>query len=421
MLLPVLLIIPALLASAFLAYGTHPAWAQINHGVEVILWSRRLQWPLIATAVLFCMALLLVVISGKRKSWWLIALLPVLALFSHRFITGPKQPVVIEDPTFVSVSEAAFLKDSDAIIGVRFGDINCAFPYAMLFDSPVVVVSDRDRRMVLLYSPFANRMLAYNVTRDVKGSDLEIVSNPANATLVYNNRLGQFINSVTGLDPKGDVPKGFKTQLVTTKTSWITWKAMHADGRVMSRADSAWQTNPRQAVMPVYPMPKSKPEYSDFHKVCVVATTQPIVIPSESIGTQPLNLSVEQNPVAVFRDSNDHSVHAFGRKISDDLVLKFSQTTDAAHPEAKLTDVDTATSWSITGAAVDGPKETKGKHLNAIAVDDGVYWGVLKFWLPQIQELDSKTLQSAIVTPTPPKVKPTADPVKRKRKKTASP
>src|SRR5947209_175601 len=78
MTVPLVLIVLATVAAAVLAYGTDPTWAQFSHGIDVILWSRRLQWPLIVVALLLCLALLALVIAAKRRAWWLVALLPIL-------------------------------------------------------------------------------------------------------------------------------------------------------------------------------------------------------------------------------------------------------------------------------------------------------------------------------------------------------
>ena len=89
MFVPILLILVALLGAAFAAYGTHPDLAVLSHGVDVILWSRRLEWPLLCLALVMCLALLALVVSGRRRAWWLLGLGPVLVMFTHQFSTNP--------------------------------------------------------------------------------------------------------------------------------------------------------------------------------------------------------------------------------------------------------------------------------------------------------------------------------------------
>src|SRR5207302_5317508 len=86
--LPLLLSFFATLAAAVMAYGTHPGWAQQGWGLSLIMLTRQLQWPLISVSLILCLILLGLVISGKRRAWWLIALAPVMTLFAHRFLTS---------------------------------------------------------------------------------------------------------------------------------------------------------------------------------------------------------------------------------------------------------------------------------------------------------------------------------------------
>ncbi|MEO6436596.1 MAG: hypothetical protein ABIP55_12670 [Tepidisphaeraceae bacterium] len=109
-LLPLILTFLAALSAAVMAYGTDPRWATHGWGLDLIMTSRRLQWPLIALTMVLCLALLGLVISGRRRVWWLIGLLPVLALFGHRFVTGPVSRYdVVDEPVFVAADKATFV------------------------------------------------------------------------------------------------------------------------------------------------------------------------------------------------------------------------------------------------------------------------------------------------------------------------
>ena len=115
-------------------------------------------------------------ISGKRRAWWLIGLAPVLALFAHRFTAGPSAAfAVYEDPTFVAAVDATFLGPDDYVVGLQFQDDWYAYPYATLFHYPVVAQANHDKRMLLMWSPFANRANAVNITRDLRGRHLVMV------------------------------------------------------------------------------------------------------------------------------------------------------------------------------------------------------------------------------------------------------
>src|SRR5687767_4720876 len=95
--LPLSIAIFAIATAAIMAYGVHPALANHARGLDAIMLARRLQWPLIALSMIACVALLGLVISGKRRAWWLIALAPVLTLFVHRFLTSPINRYAVAD------------------------------------------------------------------------------------------------------------------------------------------------------------------------------------------------------------------------------------------------------------------------------------------------------------------------------------
>ena len=115
--LPLLLIVVATLSGGVVAYGTYPHtfdliffkffWMQFPHGLEIILWSRRLQWLLVSLSLIASILLIALAISGRRRAWWLIGLAPVLALFFHRFSNAPAdgRMIVVDNPRFVSVDE----------------------------------------------------------------------------------------------------------------------------------------------------------------------------------------------------------------------------------------------------------------------------------------------------------------------------
>ena len=226
LILPLVFLVLGTLASALMAYGTHPGWAQYAHGIDLILWSRRLQWPCIAFTLVMCVALLVMIVSGRRRAWWLIGLGPILALFAHKFhIQAGTQLDVTDAPALVSAAQADLLADDTYVVGLVFEDQAYAFPYPVLFTTPGVIVQNRDKKMMLIWSPDANRAVAARVDLDVKARDLEVVSTPANSVLLYNSRLGQFIVGVTGKTDRGEMPDGFRAPLQVYKTTWAAWRA----------------------------------------------------------------------------------------------------------------------------------------------------------------------------------------------------
>lgn len=371
-------------SAVIVAYGTQPTWASFPHGIEFIVLARRIQGPLIVFCIALCLILIGLVVAGKRRAWWLVALGPILALFAHRFVTGPSRLMgVAENPSLVMASDAAFLRDEDYVVGVRFGDLTYAYPYAAIYTSPLVVQTDREKRMLLMWSAPANVARAVNIAREIRARDLEIVSTPANALLIYDGRLGQFINGLTGRTMNGDKPEGFREPITTIKVQWKEWRREHPDSMVMVPPIGSKNPTPDRPVLPFYPMPAGVDRATLDQRVTVLGTNPPIAVPADAVGASPMNLSAGGVPVVLFRTEKGGSVRAFDRRLADDLSPTFTAKTHAKIPAAVLSDGDSQSAWSQDGVALAGP--LKGQKLKPVAVEEDVYFGVMKFWYPNLE------------------------------------
>jgi len=382
---PLALVIPALLTAAVVAYGTHPNWAQYDGGLELIYLSRRLQWPLVALCLGLCIGLIGMVVAGKQRAWWLIALAPVLAMFVYRFSTRSLNAFqVLDNPTFVQADQADFVGADDYVVGLRFGDEYYAYPYRALYTRPVVIQQDHDRRMMLIWSAFCNRAMAVHIDRELKARDLEIVSMPANALLLYNRRLGQFINGVTLQTRDGSTPTGVGAPIETQKMPWSRWRAMHPRTRVLSPPINR-PADPATPALPFYDMPPVVGEVLPPEtRVVVVMTSPPIAIPTDRIRNDPMNLRADQVPILLLRDRETGQIRAFDRRVEEDQTPTFRRNTDPSRRGVALVDSDTTIGWSATGRAVDGNPARRGMQLTELPVETDLYWGVMKYWYPNL-------------------------------------
>lgn len=418
MVIPLLLIFFATLAAAVVAYGTHPNWGQFENGLQFIIWSRRLQWPLVTLSIMLCLLLIALVILGKKRAWWLIGLGPILALFVHHFAHFSADRAgalaVLEDPPMVDAGNARGISADDWVVGVSFAGGEYAFPYADLFRAPVVIQTDRENRMVLLWSAYANRVLAFRVSDAVKARNLEVVSTPANAPLIYDTRRGQFINGLTGFTLDGRIPAGFGPPLRTTKTTWKQWRSAHADGKVM-----AWPAItvgepvvPTKPILPAWGMPGFTPEGSapeSDRRVTVVGIRKPVAMEASDVTAAPINLLADGKQVLLFRPAPGAAPRAFDARLPADshaasagnasTTMPASDTSSswfvalggrgarrilAVHPEAAFVEVTSKTLWTREGAGV-ARTDSAGKHLTPVPVDDDVDWVVMKYWYPELK------------------------------------
>jgi hypothetical protein len=414
--LPFLLIFVALGAAAAVAFGTHPGWAHLEQGLAVILWSRRLQWLLVAVAIVACVGLISVSVSRKR-GLWLVGLIPVLGLFAHRFAAeNGDNGFVVEDPLFVEVDKAQFVRDDDWVVGLRLGDKWFAYPFAALYLEPTVVQSEHDKRLALFWNAQANRVLAFQATPEFRGRDLDIVSTPANSILVYNARFGQFICGVTGLTPDRRKPTGLGAAIATTKTTYARWKAVHPEGLVMkpsARAASLAVPAPTFPIWPDYdrtkPLSTAPAEArangtqgmtplaattsagtppplvpATRRRVAIVGSMQPLAVDAASLSLKPNFAKADDQSVVLLRtDMNGISFRAFSRKL-DDMTLRLEPKKDAKLSDVRMTDLETGSLWSSAGVAVGGTPQFRGRRLASLPVDEDVDYESMKYWLPEL-------------------------------------
>lgn len=401
--LPLSLLFVAVAAGVGLAYGTaSPLAGWGPHGLALLLGCRRMQWPLAVGAVLPCLALVVVVATGRRRAWWLLGLAPVLALFGHRFVTGPAATfVVLDDPPMATTP---FLHDDDWVVGIDHGGTRVAYPFAVLYHAPVVVRAEGDRRVVLFWSAGANRAVAETADWDLRGRDLDVVSFPAGSVLAYDARLGQFVVGATGRTPAGDVPEGFHDPVPTVKTTWGRWRSAHPDTAVVAPPDERWRTSPSSPVAPA-----AVRHATLTGAACVVTGPVPVAVPSAEVTGRPLNL-----PAGTLLVRVGDGVRAFDRTLPGGRVPRFAAApTDPAHRAAAWVDDATGSEWSTGGAVVAGPKETAGVRLAAVPAEDDVYLGPMSYWYPGLRVEPAAEVAGDVAT-TPPTTRPATVPGRRK-------
>jgi hypothetical protein len=381
MLRPLLIIVPAVAMAGVMAYGTDPRWASNSLGIDLIMHVRRLQWPLAFVSLGLCLGLIVMVTSGRRRAWWLLGLAPVLFLFVQRFsLSSVNRLAVWEEPLFVLPENAPFLQSDDYVVGLVFGDQAYAYPYAALYRTPVIVQSDRDKRMLLIWSAQANRAVGQRISRELMARDLEVVASPAGALLLYNTRLGQFINGLTGVTPDGARPLGFETPLLVTRMTWRAWREIHPQTQVMMPIDGR-ATRPNAPLLPPQGLAAGDVIAPETPIVFIAADT-PVGLLDEGVTATPLNLMAGDVPIMVVRDERG-IVRAFDRRMEPDLFPRFDLCRDPRRRGAAYVDADTDTGWSAEGVAVDGPR--KGQSLVPISAEPDLYWGVMKHWYPQLE------------------------------------
>jgi hypothetical protein len=386
MLLPLIFIILATVASAFVAYGTSASWGRYAHGLDLIVWTRTFQWPLVAFAIVMCVGLLAMIVSGKRRAWWLIGLAPVMALFAHRFHTRPGEDLgVLENPPMQTAFQAAAAVSDDTwVVGIILDDQVYALPYNQLWYRPVVLIQQREKKWIVIWNAYANRAVAMAVDRDVRARDLEVVSTPANSVLIYNSRLGEFIVGVTGQTTDGQTPGGFRSVVPFSKTTFGQWRTAYPESQVLAAVVPAANA-PKVPILPRDPTQGAAMGVDPLTRIAIVSTKTPAAFNAAAVGETPVNTMFGNDPVLLIRDGFAGSVRAFDRRIDEDLFIKLKPYRNPRKPRAHFADDSSGSLWNRSMLAIEGGPEIRDKKLTRLLVEEDLYWGVMKYWMKDLQ------------------------------------
>jgi hypothetical protein len=372
----------ALASAAVVAFGTHPDWARHARGLDCIMTVRRLQWPLVLLCLVSCLALIALVVGGKRRAAWLIVLAPILFLFYHRFAGDEfRRMAILDNPPFVAADKVpAALKPESQVIGLVVEGQPYAYPCAALYLAPVIVHAEADKRLVVMYSPYAGRARASFVDNTIKPRELDVVSMPANAALLYNARIGQFINAFTAATPAGERPDGFLAPIDLRKVTWREWRALHPDTKVLGTA-MAGQAGERG--LPRFPMRPAELQLPPETRVALLGTAKPAILqPSKlPVAATPLNFTAGGSNLLIVQDRA--GLRVFDRAVKGDLFPRFTRKSVPKKPEIVFVDSDTGSFWTAEGVCVEG--FAKGEHLRPIAVEDDLPYGTLKSFYPALE------------------------------------
>lgn len=357
----------AMLFACWLTLGSDPMRVCWIGGIDALVLTRRLQGLLLALSVLPALALLGLVVVRFASPAWVVALLPsMLLLVVH--VSRPPMPRV----SALSLSDLpdppAEVAPEEMVLGFVLGDRSVAVPLSRLVESPAMLVSDRDRRVLLAWNPSAQRALVIPVGLEVKSADLEIVGEVEGSLLLYNRRFGQFLVGMTGLSSDGSRPIGVMTAHPPNRLSWSAWRRRHPRSLLVPGGTSPWvPTKPSDAV-------------------AVIHTPTPVAVPTGLLASESIrNTEIEGTSVLLVRDDAG-IVRCFNRRLAEDLFLRLRPLHDPRTGRDVLFDPGSQSQWSLDGIGLDG--EMKGSRLREYVIEPAVSRAALQRWQPDIRLID---------------------------------
>ncbi len=436
---------------AVVAVGADSTWGSHGWGLELIIWSRRLQWPLATFSVLLSLALLVWTIAARKRLLWLAGLGPVLGLALYRFGSAPiLQFAAIENPPAFSASDQQVLNPAHTVVGLTVAGQPYAYSLGLLYRRPIVLQTEVDRKALLFWCADANRATAFLVDRSVRAEDFEIVSFPAGAMIVLHHPSGRFFNALTNEALDGKPERPWAKPLVTYKGPLSQLLASNPQTKVCPPLDLPGVI-PMGEIQPRYALPVGPPSSRNtmvaagwgavrleaggavdpsIVRVVLLGTSPPIALVPQDISDRPMNIPGEggRPAVVVFRNIRTGKVSAFKRGLTSELPgaggegaeALFASTpgADGGPDSFALVDVTTGATWTRDGIARSTAATRLTARLSPITVEENIHWPVMHYWVPAARLIRAETTMFAEVpagvevAPAPP---PPAPPKPRAR------
>lgn len=281
----------------------------------------------------------------------------------------------IDDPTFQSADEAAWLASGDLVIGVEIDGETRAYPLRILNVHEIVNDRVAGEPVAVTYCPLCRSGLVFS--REVDDSTLTfgVSGKLLDANLVmYDRQTETYWSQLSGEAVVGSlVPRKLEI-LPSTITTWGEWKRAHPDTQVLSRNTGIYPrdtygsnpygsyANSSRVGFGVGEVDDRLPAKELVYGVAVGNASR--AYPAETVSERGvLNDEVGGLLLAVVEDPEDGSVRILLRQ-RDDETLRFSVT------DGQLVDQQ-GHRWSYGGEALEGPRE--GTRLEEIPTH-GVYW-----------------------------------------------
>ncbi|MFT5716146.1 MAG: hypothetical protein ACJAWS_001366 [Oleiphilaceae bacterium] len=142
----------------------------------------------------------------------------------------------IDDPVFVSLDKASFLKDDDRVLGVSFNGVSKAYSLSILNYHELVNDVFNKHPVVVSFCPLCGTGMAFDALNDGKKREFGVSGLLYNSDLLmYDRQTDSLWSQIEGRAISGSAKGQRLKRLAVTHTSWKSWRDHHPNTLVLSQ------------------------------------------------------------------------------------------------------------------------------------------------------------------------------------------
>jgi hypothetical protein len=270
----------------------------------------------------------------------------------------------LTDPEFISAESAEYLDDEDLVIGFVVGNEARAYPHQILDWHEIVNDQLGDINIAVTYCPLTGTGIGWNREIDGKVTTFGVSGLLYNSNLIPYDRETDSNWSQMRLDCVNGELKGREVETYPmVETTWLTWKEMYPDTRVLSRNTGYnrsygrypygdYRTDDDFLLFPVANEDDRIPNKERVLGVLQDGTVRVYRFTDFGESVHVLQDTLKGNDLVIVGSEEHNFMLAFRNNTADKKGLSFSAVQDQF--PVVLTDNE-GNLWDVNGRAVAGP------------------------------------------------------------------
>ncbi len=270
----------------------------------------------------------------------------------------------VDDPVFVSASEATYLKDTDLVLGVRLGSEFRAYPHVILDWHEIVNDAGSGESFSITYCPLTGSGIRWEGTVLGGGTTFGVSGLLYNSNLIpYDRRTDSYWSQMGLLCINGSLKGSAPETGVAVETTWKTWRTLYPATTVLSTTTGYSRPygsypygsyrNDEFLIFPVTNVDTRLPRKTRVYGIATGTASKAYPLGSFGDSTMVLNEQIGTTGVVVVGNRAMNIATGFLTRLEDGTQLTFSSTVSAS--PAIMEDSE-GNRWDVTGHALSGPR-----------------------------------------------------------------